>query len=1438
MNTIRSFIVKHPLVTLVLAIISAGFILQLALTIALDIAVRGMLASAFKDTYRISKAWVTFSWWGGVRIGRISVSSKEKPAEKIITIDELILSPDYRGYLSSFDIRRAVAVATVIRPRVYLPLPEKKMAAVPFSAIISNAVHMAEVFSGRTVIIHDGGISYVLPSKGERRYLGLINGIDAVLEISRKEYYCAVNTRFGSARCNIAATIDPALLFADANILVYDSEGIQLKYGLTLRRTNGIVRGDMTDRRDVSVGSAFWDSDRGTYDVRFSHDRLRPTLIAKALAHAFPAFYDAKTTGVLQVLRNEVEGLSLLAVDARLRRNEIGSDRYVSLRMSGGSSEVRLRVSADDNGVTADARVRYGGGSANAQARFAFSGPFPERVVFSSSSFPLGASRLTARINAESIGSDAGQYRYRIGIYDMRFGDYYGARAQFVAGYETSSKTMSFLSTHEGFRVAGSICSDPAAAAVADISVAKLPLSLFTAFSGLGALGGSALVDLGYTAVRIKGKEVHRLTSSVSEGFTGRKIAGLEGGMDDARIECRDLFVHTGLGTVRFSGMIDGTTGDAFSINGSLKTPAGIYPIGGSIAGKERRTIAIGSKDGNISVNGFAGMDGVRIMVRTGLLPIHQRISAGIRLLIDTAATNGIVSGSLTMRERSATPISAGASFRLMKELVLDTLYYEWGGLRLTGSGTVGMRDDVLHAEAALFTPASNGTAMIDLDVNGERINSEIKIDNISSAHFVHVPNVMGDIAARIEVGGTFSDPYITLRKFSLLRTDIFGDRYDITCRGTVRNGEVALFDGVMKKTGARGYPVTDEQLIYLRRIFLSPDQTDIQVECRNFDYLSVFDGALAIRSVRRGKTRYVSASTANFLVNKKAIPPFSFVMDDRDGVAIFSSQTGHGLRGTLTRGDRGRRTDVRLGYFLDNNEQISAKGFVQDGIARIAVTSSTMTAAPLALLSHFLFVRLDGEAYLFEKNGKKYTLYLDATGPLGDLSFSGRFRSRAQVRLNLFQNEFRDCVLDLGFENKRIVANECSFRDGAAAVTVNGSVSIARNMIDQLAFRVISSSNTMLTASADLGFLRLDGPAAFHLDFSESFLFPRITGAVQTRNSDIMFIGGGNSAYRPRFGEFFINAAWNLAIAAGNSVHFYNAIVGDSYIKDGSSMRILGRASDQTLALRGSIAAHHGTAYYLNNAYQLENLTVTFPELASFDPIIEGRGKTRKKFRVGSETLDVTLYLEVSGRFSEIMKNPMYATSVPARFYTVPAVKDEYVRELVGLPAAREERTPGSAEDEMQRTLASVLPADMIMRDSVLRPLERNVRRFTGLDYFGIETGAFSRLSMSLLTNTLSGVLDNPGYFLQDTRVSFGKYLPFNQIANFLPEIYLKYNLTIIGNLGLWEHERVLQHELAVELDLAQFSDLANFIFEYTIDPSSVTNIEQKISVSTRWRF
>lgn len=1433
MGTIRVFIDKHRVVAVVLTLVAAVFVMQLFITIALDITVRNVLVTAGKGAYRISKAWVTFSWWGGVRIGRLSIAPQAHPSQKMFVADEIILAPDYAGFFSSRDVRRAFASVTFKRPRVLLPLQPIAGSSVAFESVVSNALFAATLFEGRSIIVDNAGVYYPLPDGAGNKTVALLDNIDAVLEAASGEFCATINTRVGPLRVNIAATVDASLSSGDANVLVYDASGVLQKYAVRLDQRGGIVRGNITDRRDVAVGALLWNSANGYHDISFSHDRLRPALVGKIIGAVFPSFYGTNNTGVLKNIRGEVDALTALAVEARLRRDAGAIERFIAVRAFGPGSEARLRVNIDVGGVTANTLLRYRSGSVSLDARFPFaSGMLPERVSLISYAMPLGASRLTGQVIARSIGNGPADIRYRIGVYDLRFGNYYSARAEFIAGYAAAERLFSFRSTHYGYRVDGSISYDTRSPRVADITLSQLPVSFFTAFSG-GGFGGSSSVDLRYSAVREKGVVTHRLTSSVDEGFTGKKVAGIEAVMNDDRIDCRWLFIDTALGTLSFSGIVDGVFGDAVGLRGMLTTPAGSYPIVGGITGRTKRVIAIGSKDGTISMRGTVGIDGTRIVLRTGLLPVHPRMSAGIRLIFDTASTDGVLSGAISLRERTASPISMGASFRLLDQLILDAVNYEWGGLTLSGSGTAGMRDDALHIEAALTPPASNGSVIIDLDVNGERMNGDVRVDNISSAYFVHIPNVMGDIAARVEIGGTFSAPFFSLRKFSLLRTDIFGDRYDITCRGSVRNGEIALYDGVMKKTGARGYPVTDEQLIFLRRLLITPDITDVLIECRNFDYMSVFDGVFALRSERRGNGRYLTATTTDFLINKRPITPLACTMDDRGGVAAFSA-VSHGIRGSVVK--TGGRADVSLGYVYDGTEYASAKGFVQDGIAKVRVTSENITAAPLALLSHFLFVRLDGEAYPFEKLGKKYTVFVDASGPLSDLSLSGRFRSRGRVRLNLFQNEFRDSVLDIGFEGKRIVVNDCVFRDGAATIAVSGSASFARNMIDQLAFRITSSSNNMLTAAADLGFLKLDGPASFTLDLTESFLYPRITGAVVTRNSDITFFGGGNTLYRPRFGEFFINAAWNLGINAGNSVHFYNAFVGDSYIKDGSSMRVLGRAIDQTLALRGTIVAQHGTAYYLNNAYQLENLTVSFPEVRSFDPIIEGRGKTRKKLRIGAETLDVTLYLEVNGRFSEIMKNPMYAASMPVRFYTVPSVRDDYVRELVGLPAVREERMAG-APDELSRTIASILPADMIMRDT-LRPLERGIRRYTGLDYFGIETGMFSRFSMSLITNSAAGVFDNPWMYLQDTRLSLGKFIPFNQFSRFLPELFLKYNLTITGNLSLWEHERVIQHEFAVELDLAQFSELANFIFEYTIDPSSVSNIEQKISVSTRWRF
>jgi hypothetical protein len=197
---------------------------------------------------------------------------------------------------------------------------------------------------------------------------------------------------------------------------------------------------------------------------------------------------------------------------------------------------------------------------------------------------------------------------------------------------------------------------------------------------------------------------------------------------------------------------------------------------------------------------------------------------------------------------------------------------------------------------------------------------------------------------------------------------------------------------------------------------------------------------------------------------------------------------------------------------------------------------------------------------------------------------------------------------------------------------------------------------------------------------------------------------------------------------------------------------------------------------------------------------------------------------MEVNGRLSAILKPEAgYAEVLPIRFYTVPPLEQSEVRTLAGLPPIQDRSSPGSASDAQDLLVNT--SRDIFFQTYVIRPFERNVRKALGVDFFSVQTGVFSEVTETM---SIDDFMTNTAGYFRDTRITVGKY--------FGPGVYVMGDAVFLGESLASGSSNLWDLEVGLEFDLNPYSDLANFIFEYKMNPLDIQ--EHEFNLSTKWRF
>ena len=949
-----------------------------------------------------------------------------------------------------------------------------------------------------------------------------------------------------------------------------------------------------------------------------------------------------------------------------------------------------------------------------------------------------------------------------------------------------------------------------------------------------------------------------------SKIYTAESIMEFDALLYPDKLLVNNLFVASGESGIKAKAQIDYDKNLNVTINGEVNTPLGDYKLSGYTESSDNdRIFYAATENEEIVARGFISEKGeINFNIDTPKSIHYKNIVFNTKITIDNTTKENkslYLHGVINSSSSSAPIFTANASFEASNNtLAFTNIIYDYGDNTLVGSGVLSTEDGNTKLTAILLSDRGDGALATEISINQSRIYATLATRKLP----LNTGSIYGLIDTKATVIGNLNDPIVHLEEFKINALEIKGSRYDVSLQGFLRKDEVEIKNVYMIKTGKDGFVVTgkNRDVIAIPNAYFSKDLQSISINVTNLYLLSTFSGNIdySKRTLGNGNKEY-RIKTTPIDVNHRTLKSFNTVAIDNGTNIVFLSPETHGIRGFVNREDKKIVADLQ--YMFDNKELLNIEGSIKDAVSDqvdMLVTSDNLTTEIFELFNT-LFKRIDSKPTNFVVEGKPYTLYAKLHGDIDDVKITGRFLGSAKkIKMQYFSDVFTETTADFIFEgdSARVAALKFSTSKGKY-LELTGDAELNNNFVNYMNFDVLTSDLQvgLLNADANLGILKAKGNVHIDMNIGGNLTVPKMTGNIILKRNDIQLIIKPGTTYQQHMYSLASEVYWDLNIEALQSVRVANSLVGDLYIEDGQTLRVYNSVIDN-IQLEGTMNISRGSIYYLQNVYTIESGSVTFPPINSIDPIIKAVAYTQTRYYqyTGSSVsiddggYDVTLYMEMNSRISQLLFD-VNGGIAPIKFYTIPALGQYQVNQLAGVPqTSLEENTESLRYAATTSSASASLQADqdriaqltmsyseLAIKSTLLRPVERWIRQFIGIDYINLNPAVVGNLINDTILNggesisTLS-VLDN-------TSVSIGKYVS--------KDLYFKYDITYRfndpsrpSNLNRPDDPYFFDHQFGFEVFLLRHLKLANLSFEYKINPFELETVRQEFNLVTRWRF
>ncbi len=995
-----------------------------------------------------------------------------------------------------------------------------------------------------------------------------------------------------------------------------------------------------------------------------------------------------------------------------------------------------------------------------------------------------------------------------------------------------------------------------------------LPTAFINNLAGKNVIDPLVLVHAEYTVTNVnnKNKNIKHDLSVYSENIIGfEKIFEVDTTFINNQLLLNSFVLKPdGSAPIKAHGKAFQSSTDKWVVSMDVATPVGEYnPTAVISKYNDRVVVDLKTADAVIEGSGVVGFDGAinfDLETKERLSFDGVDVLANVHLAKKAQQDDIDLNGNLDINfSKNNVHFNATSDFMLAKDntIMMTNIVYQQLGYRLNGTGSFKMENNIAaNVKLALREDrGGEGSIYANVIVNADHINADIDTRKIPISAVYTTSKFDGYFSGGAIIVGSTKSPSVVLRDVELTEFDFAGERFHITAKGEYRDKKAIIDEVLIVKHGRMNVYLDNRETIRIYDSIISEDRQWVNVDVKNYVLLSTFNAKLKYNMVKDnyGKSVYNVTGTG-LRINNRKLPNLNTTAI-YDGTRIaFSHRGGHGLRGNMLLLDG--TAIFNTWYIYDNVELLNGYGEVRGGRANMYLVSEKL-GLEIFEIFNVIFKRIDtyeGD-FTFRQGDKDYTLYSHITGELSNLSIDGRFVGRGKVVSQYFKDTFDDSTVDFDFNGKVFNINQLTLltKKNSRGVVMVGAADFLNNSFDNMNFHMTTEGEAkgtfwsagidegFLDANADFGIFKTIGLVKLELDFLDSMTEPTIAGDVYIERNELQFtVSPTTRRYTSSIYRTAHKVNYDLTVHAIARTQVSYNLLGNMTLQEDSTLTVKNNLING-VELDGNLEIERGTIYYLQNVYDVESGSVEFLGTSDIDPIINLTSSTKKRYINSGSSYDVTLYMDIAntklssllGTGGEVM------ASAPILFYTQPPLSTYETSLLAGVNPSETRSieavatASGSLEDNISNTsdqLSGIVSSysGLLLRNYAFRPLERWLRQYLSIDYFGVNTEVVDRL---LFENDQNYDIDE---YLAGTGVELGAYVS--------RDLFLKVGFTYdatdsVSTLsGIEEQTYGIVPNVGFEISLPYFK-LANLVFEYNIVPIGIEK-GQDFGLKGRYRF
>lgn len=1177
-------------------------------------------------------------------------------------------------------------------------------------------------------------------------------------------------------------------------------------------------------------------------------------------------------------ISNYIGGFQYANINLKGNREE-NKNLYLDMDLKAKDNFFDLFAKAkliDNNIILSNATVNLLNGNITASGIIPIEEPLLSRLELNINDIYAGINNLSSKSTLRPVSSGQERIITRFTMHELSYANILTEPLAFNIIYKIKEKEIAINLIENRYKEPfnANISLDNTKPILVNANGA-IPQDLFMIFLGRNPIDNLSSLNINYSmsnASYTDGKgNIHSLELTSRKIYTEEYLIRVYALAHSNIIELNDIYYKLSeRGDIKAKANIEYDKNFNVKINGNIDSPFGKYNLNGFTldATNGNKIIYAATEKSEIVANGSITTNGIlNLNIKT---PKELNINNSVinaDISIDNYTQKPIyIYGNVKFDKNVAPIFTLNTQFELSNQnLVFTNIILDYGANRVMGNGILYNRDGINKFTALFKSAERDGGFAIDVSINKNNIYGKLNIEDLPfNLNYGLVS--YGILSADATVIGLLNNPIIYLDKFNIKDFEILEERFDVSFTGYYGKNELELKNFVMTKTGSSGIILsrafTRAQQVKIPYAYFSKDLQNMQIEVNNLFLLSTYSGNINynMRRLANGSSEY-RIQTSPIIINRRKLPEFGTIMTYSEDKIHFTNNKSHGINGTILKEENNMKTE--LNYIYDNHDILNIDGVIIDSKKEqvdLLLTSDKLNVEVFEIFNA-IFDEIQSAPTNFIIDNKPYTLYARIHGDKEDLAIDGRFLGHGKkVKIKYFSDIFDETIVDFNFNGNTFNINNLTFYSKRRKnLAVTGEAEIFRNTINYIAFDLLSSDEQLglLNGDIDLNVARIKGPLHLDMMVGGSLSAPTIGGTLTLMRSDIQLRFLNQNNYTQHVYGIASKIYWDFIIEAWRQVRVNHNLVGNFYLEEGSQMKIYSSLMDG-IELAGTINLERGNIYYLQNSFQLENGSVTFPDNISSDPIIEATAYVNKKYyspsiNTTSESFEnelsgenVTLYMEMNARLSQLL-SPDMSGILPVRFYTIPPLSQYQVNQLAGIPQG----SFGNREEQMYaQSVSSLDRANMSSSQSIaqiagsygdvalgnatstylLRPFERWISRLRIVDSINLNSPAVNNLITYNNNLTLAKIFNN-------TSVSIGK--------TFSKYLYIKYDITYNSKdpdrpniFGRPEDAYYFDQRLGFELSLLRNNRLANFTFEYKINPFHIQSIGQDFNFIIRGRL